>query len=144
MFCCHEVSMATHFASSDNRSLGQIVKELTADISTLFRSEIALLKLEIKDTVAKLGGGAAMFAAAAFIALFGVAFLFVTITLGLVALGVPAWGSALIVTIVLFISAGVFAFLGKKKFAQVKFVPNESVQQIKADIESIKSDIARV
>ena len=136
--------MATHFASSDNRTLGQIVKELTADISTLFRSEIALLKLEIKDTVAKLGGGAAMFAGAAFVALFGVAFLFVTITLGLVALGVPAWVSSLIVTVVLFAVAGVLALLGKKKFAQVSFVPNESVQQIKADVEAIKADFARV
>ena len=128
----------------DERSLGTIIKDLTADISTLFRSEIALLKLEMKDTFAKLGGGAAMFAAAVFLAIFGLGFLFVTIVLGLVALGVPAWLSSLIVTIVLFIAAGVFAFIGKKKFAQVQFVPNESVQQIKADIESIKSDIARV
>lgn len=136
--------MATHFASSDNRSLGQIVKELTADISTLFRSEIALLKLEIKDTVAKLGGGAAMFAGAAFVALFGLAFLFVTITLGLVALGVPAWVSSLIVTVVLFVVAGVLAMIGKKKFSQVNFVPSESVQQIKADVEAIKADFQRV
>ena len=136
--------MATHFASSDNRSLGQIVKELTADISTLFRSEIALLKLEIKDTVAKLGGGAAMFAGAAFVALFGVAFLFVTITLGLVALGVPAWVSSLVVTVVLFVVAGVLAMMGKKKFSQVNFVPSESVQQIKADVEAIKADFQRV
>jgi hypothetical protein len=52
--------------------------------------------------------------------------------------------STLIVTVVLFIAAGVLAMMGKKKFAQVNFVPNESVQQIKTDIESIKSDIARV
>jgi len=138
--------MATNYYASteSDRTLGQIIKELTADFSTLFRSEIALLKLEVKDTVAKLGGGAAMFATAAFIALFGVAFLFVTITLGLVALGVPAWLSSLIVTVVLFVAAGVFAVMGKKKFSQVQFVPNQSVQQIKADIESIKSDIARV
>src|SRR5256885_4991774 len=51
------------------RSLGTIIKDLTADLSMLFRSEIALLKLEIKDTVAKLGGGIGMFAAAVFLAL---------------------------------------------------------------------------
>jgi len=135
--------MATNYATED-RSLGQIVKELTADFSTLFRSEIALLKLEVKDTVAKLGGGTAMFAGAAFVALFGLAFLFVTIALGLMALGVAPWLSTLIVTVVLFAVAGVLAWIGKKKFAQVKFVPNESVQQTKADIDSIKSDIARV
>ncbi len=126
------------------RSLGTIVKELAGNISTLFRSEIALLKLEIKDTVAKLGGGSALFAAAVFVALCGIAFLFVTIVLGLIALGVPAWLSSLIVTIVLLVAAGVLAILGKKKFAAVEFVPTKSVEQIKTDIETIKADIARV
>ncbi len=137
--------MASNFnyATDNERSLGQIIKELTADFSTLFRSEVALLKLEFKDTVAKLGGGVAMFAAAAFVGLFGLAFLFVTITLGLVALGVPAWLSALIVTVVLFVGAGVLALLGKRKFSQVEFVPKESVHQIKNDIESIRNDISR-
>ena len=135
--------MSNYTATESDRSLGQIVRDLTADLSTLFRSEIALLKLEIKDMVAKLGGGAAMFAGALFLALFGLAFLFVTALLGLVALGVPAWVSSLIVTVVLFVGAGVLAMMGKKKFSAVKFVPSESVQHIKSDIESLKADIAR-
>ena len=125
------------------RSLGTIVKDLTADLTTLFRSEIALLKLEFKDTVAKLGGGVALFAAAVFLGLFGLAFLFVTIVLGLVALGVAAWLSSLIVTVVLLVAAGVLAMMGKKKFSAVQFVPNTSIENIKTDIESIKGDIAR-
>ncbi len=126
-----------------DRSLGTIIKDLTADLTSLFRSEIALLKLEFKDTVAKLGGGVAMFAAALFLGLFGLAFLFVTIVLGLVALGVPAWLSALIVTIVLFIAAGVLAMMGKKKFSALQFVPSASIENVKTDIASIKGDIAR-
>lgn len=135
---------ATAETLDDDRSLGTIVKELTADLSTLFRSEIALLKLEVKDTVAKLSGGTAMFLGAAFLAIFGLGFLFVTIVLGLVRLGVPAWLSTLIVTVVLFVVAGILAMMGKKKFAAVQFVPTESIAQIKTDIESIKADIARV
>lgn len=134
---------ATAETLDDDRSLGTIVKELTADLSTLFRSEIALLKLEVKDTVAKLSGGTAMFLGAAFLAVFGLGFLFVTIVLGLVRLGVPAWLSTLIVTVALFVVAGVLAMMGKKKFAAVQFVPTESIEQIKTDIESIKADIAR-
>ena len=133
--------MAT--ATDTDRSIGTIIKELMENISTLFRSEIALLKWELKDTAAKLGGGAALFAGALFVALFGLGFLFVTITLGLVALGVPAWLSALIVTVVLFVTAGVLALLGKKKFAAAQFVPKESMDQIKRDVEMIKADIAR-
>ena len=127
-----------------DRSLGTIVKELMADISTLFRSEIALLKFEFKDMVAKMGGGAAMFAGALFLAIFGIGFLFVTLVLVLVALHVAAWLSTLIVTILLFVGAGILALLGKKKFAAVEFVPTKSVEQIKSDIETIKSDIARI
>ena len=136
--------MASNYATAEDRSLGTIVKELTADLSTLFRSEIALLKLEVKDTFAKLSGGAALFAAALFLGLLGIGSLFVTAVLGLVALGVPAWLSTLIVTIVLFVGAGICAMMGKKKFAGVQFVPTESVEQIRTDIESIKNDIARV
>jgi len=134
---------ATAETFDDDRSLGTVVKELTADLSTLFRSEIALLKLEVKDTVAKLSGGTAMFLGAAFLGVFGLGFLFVTIVLGLVRLGVPAWLSTLVVTVALFIGAAVLAMMGKKKFAAVQFVPTESIEQIKTDIESIKADIAR-
>jgi uncharacterized membrane protein YqjE len=127
-----------------DRSVGTIVKELMENISALIRSEIALFKWELKDTGAKVGGGAALFAGAAFVALFGLAFLFVTITLVLIRLGVPAWVSALIVTVVLFAVAAVLALWGKKKFEAAQFVPKESVQQIKTDIDTLKADIARV
>src|SRR6476659_5777009 len=106
--------MSQFTATENQRSLGKIVKDLTADLSTLFRSEIALLKLEIKDMFAKLGGGAALFAGALFLGLLGLGFVFVTAVLGLVALGVPAWLSSLIVTILLFAAAGVLAIMGKK------------------------------
>jgi len=134
----------TYTTDTESRSIGEIFKELTTDLSTLFRSEIALLKLEIKDTFAKLGGGAALFAGALFLALVGLAFLFVTITLGLVALGIPAWLSALIVTVALFVGAVVLAMMGKKKLEGVKFVPNDSIDHIKGDIDSIKADVARI
>jgi hypothetical protein len=137
------MSRNTAAEAESERSLGSIIKDLTADFATLFRSEIALLKLEIKDTVAKLGGGIGMFAGALFLGLFGLAFLFVTVVLGLVALGVPAWVSTLIVTVVLLGGAAVLAVMGKKKFAAVQFVPTDSIENIKTDIETIKNDIAR-
>src|SRR5258706_503433 len=143
MFCSLGVRMAGQTTESE-RTIGTIVRDLTEHVSTLFRSEIALLKLELKDTAGKLGGGVAMFIGAAFLGVFGIGFLFVTIVLGLVRLGVPAWLSTLIVTILLFAGAAVLGLMGKKKFAAVQFVPEESVKQIKADVETIKADISRV
>ena len=136
--------MSNYTATESERSLGTIIKDLTADLSNLFRSEIALLKLELKESAAKLGGGAALLAAALFLGLFCLAFLFVTITLGLVALGVPAWLSSLIVTVVLAVAAGVLAMMGKKKLQGVSFVPTESIDHIRGDLDSLKADVARV
>lgn len=136
--------MSNYTATESDRSLGTIIKDLTADLSNLFRSEIALLKLELKESAAKLGGGAALLAAALFLGLFGLAFLFVTITLGLVALGVPAWLSSLIVTVVLLIAAGVLVMMGKKKLQGVNFVPSSSIDHIRGDLDSLKADVARV
>jgi len=136
--------MSNYTASESERSLGTIIKDLTADLSNLFRSEIALLKLEIKESVAKLGTGGAMLGAAIFLGLFGLAFLFVTITLGLVALGVPAWLSSLIVTVVLLAAAAILALMGKKKLQGVNFVPSDSIDHIKADVDALKADVARV
>jgi uncharacterized membrane protein YqjE len=134
----------TTMTTESERSLGTIVKELTADISRLFRSEITLLKLEIKDTVVKLGSGSALFAASLFFALCGLALLFVTVVLALVVAGLPAWASTLIVGAGLIILAAILAVVGKQKFASVEFVPNKSVENIKTDIETIKSDLSRV
>ena len=136
--------MSNYTATERERSLGTIIKELTADFSNLFRSEIALLKLELKESAAKLSGGAALMSAALFLALIGIAFLFVTITLGLVALGVPAWLSALIVTVVLFAAAGVLAMMGKKYLESVNFVPSDSIEHIRGDLDALKADVARV
>lgn len=136
--------MASDYATEGDRSLGTIVKELTANLSLLWRSEVALLKLEIRETTAKLGGGAALLSGALFLAIFGFGFLFVTIALGLMALGVPAWLSTLIMTILLFAGAALLAMLGKKKLEEVDFVPSESIEHIRADIESIKADVSRV
>jgi uncharacterized membrane protein YqjE len=136
--------MSNYTATGTERSLGTIIKDLTADFSTLIRSEIALLKFELQDSVKKLGTGGAMMGAALFLALFGLAFLFVTITLGLVALGVPAWLSSLIVTVVLFVAAGVLVLLGKKKLETANLVPTDSIENIKGDIDAIKADVARV
>lgn len=136
--------MSNDTSTESERSLGTIIKDLTADLSLLFRSEIALLKLELKEAAGKLGGGAALMAGALFLSLIGLAFLFVTITLGMIAMGLPAWLSSLIVTVVLFAAAAVLVIMGKKKLQDVDFVPSEAIEQIKSDIDTLKADVARV
>ena len=136
--------MSNYTATDSDRSLGSIIKDLTADLSMLLRSEIALLKLELKEAAGKLGGGAAMMGAALFLGLVGLAFLFVTITLGMIALGLPPWLSSLIVTLVLFAAAAALFVMGKKKLENLNFVPTDSIDHIRGDLDALKADVARV
>jgi hypothetical protein len=125
-----------------DRSLGTIVRDLTQGLSTLFRSEVALAKLELKQAVAALGGVGALFAAALFCALLGSALLFVTAILAL-SLVMPAWLATLIVAVLLLAVAGALILAGRKKMARVDFKPSATVQSIKTDIHTIKSELRR-
>lgn len=135
------MTVVSEMRTSD-RSLGTIVRELTQDLSTLFRSEVALAKLELKQAVAALGGVGALFAAALFCALFGAALLLVTAILAL-ALVMPAWLATLIVAVLLLALAGALSMAGRKKMARVDFKPSATVESIKTDISTIKSEIRR-
>lgn len=126
-----------------NRSLGELIKALTADMSTLIRSEIALAKLEVRHSVQKLGIGGIMFVAAGFLAICGVIFLLVTGILGLVALGVPAWLSTLIFAILVFVIAGILVMLGRKKMRNLELVPKASVESVKTDINTLRSELKK-
>ena len=127
-----------------DKSIGALVKELAEDLSTLVRSEIALAKLELKQSAATFGIGGAMLFAALFCALFGLAFLFVTAVLGLVVFGVPAWLSTLIVALLLLGGAAGLAVAGKAKLKKLNFMPSDTIDHVKNDIAAIKGDLSRL
>lgn len=128
----------------NERSLGTIFKELAEELSTLVRSEVALAKLEIRQSVMAMGIAGAMFAAAAFVSIFAMAFIFTTIALVLIALGLMPWAATLIVAGLLLAVAAVLALIGKSKMKSFNPVPTTAVESIKTDIALLKTDFARL
>src|SRR5215203_7121797 len=57
-------AQASSTSTSSTRSLGEIVGDITQDLSTLIRQEMDLAKSEMKREVTKLGKGAGMFGGA--------------------------------------------------------------------------------
>lgn len=125
------------------KTLGAIFRDLSEDVSTLVRSEVALAKLELRETAARVTAASGLFLAAVAIALLGLALLFVTGVL-VIAIWVPAWAATLIVAVVLLLLAAVLGVLGRKKIASVEWVPNRAIDSIKKDLDTIKSDIDRI
>jgi uncharacterized membrane protein YqjE len=131
-------------AMHSNRSLPEIVKDLSADLGQLVHNEIALAKSEIQENVARLGTGAGLLGGAGVAGLFALEFVFLAIMFGLVALGLQTWLAALIVAVVLGAVAAVMAMRGKSKVANATVVPAATIANVKKDVTLIKHDVAEM
>jgi uncharacterized membrane protein YqjE len=118
------------------QSLGELFGEMTRDISTLFRKEIELAKIEAREEASKAGRGAGMFAGAGLAVWLGLLFL----SLALAWLLDQAMNTALafaIVGVLWAIAAAVLLMRGKKQMKSVKAVP-ETVNTVKEDVQWAK------
>ncbi|MET0713594.1 MAG: phage holin family protein [Mycetocola sp.] len=118
-------------------SLGQLLGEVTKDISTLFRQEVELAKAEISASAKKAGKGAGMFGGAAVAGLLALVFLSVALWWGLGFLTGLVW-SAIIVAIIWGIVAAILAMRGKKEIEEIQGVP-KTVETLKEVPEAFKT-----
>lgn len=111
--------------------LGELLTDVSKDISTLFRQEVALAKAEITESAKKAGKGAGMFGGAGLTGLYVLLFLSIAAWWGLGYLVGNAW-SALIIAGVYLIITAVLVILGRKQIKQIKGVPQtaETVKDI--------------
>ncbi|MDQ3383983.1 MAG: phage holin family protein [Actinomycetota bacterium] len=120
------------------RSLGQLVADASADLSSIMRSEIELVKVEVKNDVSQAGKGAGMFAGAAVLGLYGFGLLLLAAAWGLEAAGLPVWLGLLIVAVLLFVIAAVLALIGKKAMAKVKGKPEKTIENAQQAVQAVK------
>ena len=127
----------------EDASTGQLIGQLTEQISRLVRDEARLAQAEVTQKAKRLGVGAGLFGGAGLFAFFGLAVLIATAVLAL-ALVLPAWLAALIVAVVLFAVAGALALVGKKDVDKgTPPMPNEAIASTKADIATVKESARR-
>jgi len=123
---------------STEPTTGELINRLTEQTTALVRSELQLAKTEMTEKAKHAGVGAGLFGGAGIIALYGVGTLIATIILVL-ATFLDAWLAALIVTVVLFVIAGVVALIGKKQVSQATpAAPERTIDSVKRDVETVK------
>ena len=120
------------------RSISELVKDLSNQSTELARKEVALARAEMQLKAKRLGIGAGAFGAAGLIALFAVGALTATLILAL-ATAMPAWLAALIVTVAYGAIAGVAALVGKSRVeAGTPPVPERAIDSSKEDVDYLK------
>ena len=123
-----------------DHSTGDLVKQLSQQVSTLVRQEVELAKVEMADKGKKAGVGLGMFGGAGVAALLGLGSLTAFLILVL-DLAMPAWAAALIVTVIWAAIAGVLALQGREKVKEVGTpIPEQTAESVKEDVEWLKGN----
>jgi len=126
-------------ADRRDEPVGELVKDLSRDISTLVREEIALAKVEMAEKGRRAGLGAGMFGAAAAFALVTLIGSWATVVILLDKL-MPLWLAALITTAVYGVAAAVLAQRGRDELHEMGTpVPERTTESIKEDVQWAKT-----
>ena len=115
----------------DARSLGDLFSDLTREITTLVRNELALARVEMSAKMSRAARHAGTLAIGAVIALAGVFTLAACLVLVLVNAGMPAWGAALLVGLGLAAVGGMLAMSALSALQKEDLTPTETIQTIK-------------
>lgn len=105
-----------------DRSLGDLISEVTGDLSTLMRQELDLAKAELQQSATRAGKGAGMLGGAAIAGYFVLLFASVALWWAIGSATGLGW-SALIVAVIWGIIGAVLAVAGRKSLRSVGGLP---------------------
>ncbi|GAA4960000.1 phage holin family protein [Actinoplanes utahensis] len=122
----------------EERSLGEIIGNISDDLSQLFRQEVALAKAEIQQEATKAGKAAGMLGGAGFASYLAVVLLSFAVVFGLSNVMDPGW-AALIVAVIWGAIGAVLFVNGRKKLKTVDPVPRRTTETLKEDARWLKN-----
>jgi hypothetical protein len=119
----------------DARSLGDLFSDLTREITTLVRNELALARVEMSTKISRAARYAGTLAFGAVVALAGLFTLAASLVLVLVRAGMAPWLAALLVGLGLAAIGGVMAMRSLTALRQQDLTPTETIQTLKETTE---------
>ena len=119
-------------------SVGQLISEISDDLSTLFRQEIELAKAEVRQEARKAGRAAGMLGAAGFAGYMVALLLTLALVAALSNVMDPGW-AALLVAVVWAVIGAVLYVTGRQRLRTVSPVPRQTVDTLKEDAQWLKN-----
>ncbi|WP_141892535.1 phage holin family protein [Microbacterium kyungheense] len=117
-------------------SLGDLVGEVSRDLSALMRQELELAKAELSESAKRAGAGAGLLGVAGYAAMMAVLFLSLALWWALGTLVGLGW-SGVIVATVWAIIAGILYAVGRRRLASVRGAP-QTVETVKEIPEALR------
>jgi uncharacterized membrane protein YqjE len=127
----------------EEQSTGELVKQLSEQVSLLVRDEMKMARLELTRKGKQAGMGAGMFGVSGLVALYGVACL---LAAAIIAISgeIRPWLAALIVGLALLAASGVAAVAGRGRLRRATPpMPEQAVEGAKADAGEVRERMHR-
>ena len=110
--------------AAQDQSIVDLLKAALSDAQELIRSELALVKAEVRQEVSRIRAGIVAFAGAAVAAIVAVVLLATTVAWGISeGFGWPVWAGFAIVTVLMIVVAAALAYLGRRRFSAQHAMP---------------------
>ena len=119
-------------------SIGELLKELSQETSTLVKQELALARAELSEQGKRAGTGAGMLGGAGVAGLLTLGALTATL-IALLDTAMKTWLAALIVTVVWGAIAAVLALQGRNKIKEATPPAPQTVETVKEDVRWAKT-----
>lgn len=120
------------------KSIGGLVSELTQELRTLFRQEMDLFTVEMKEKLTTAAKDAVAIGVGGVLAYSGFLVLLAAIVLG-VAEFMPAWGAALLVATVFIVIGFILVQKGRKDLTQMDIKPEQTTESLKETAQWAKT-----
>ena len=127
-----------HDTDGDQPGIGELIGDITGDLSRLFRQEVELAKAEVREEAKKAGKAGGMLGGAAMAAYLAVVLLSFALVFALDAVMPLGW-AALIVAVLWAAIGAVLYTAGRKQLKSVDPVPRQTAETLKEDAQWLRN-----
>ncbi|MFI7111546.1 phage holin family protein [Nonomuraea sp. NPDC050227] len=121
-------------AQPEEPTLGQLVGEIGEDISKLFRQEVELAKIELRQEATKAGKAAGMLGGAGFAGYMIALLVTLAVMFGLGEVMGLGW-AALVLAVVWAVIGGVLYVNGRNRLREINPSPEQTIETLKEDAQ---------
>ncbi len=132
------MSMEDSRTTADQRPVGSLLTDLVTQMNALFRTEINLLKSEMRDSMNSIRGGVVSVAIGAALLLAALLVIVQAVVAAMVDAGMAAWLASLIVGVVLAVIGAILLRSGAGKMSPSGMAPDRTVRSVEKDMALVK------
>ncbi len=122
----------------DHQGIGELIGEITQDLSRLFRQEVDLAKAEMKQEAKKAGKASGMLVGAGLAGLMVIILLSFALVYALDAVMPQGWAAVIVAVLWAIVGAVLFS-MGRKQLKTVDPVPQQTVETLKEDAQWLRN-----